>query len=151
MKYSKAKINFQTNYNGKTFKFKNVTVAKSSSDSGWVPMAGTSSVIRQFIKQRWPELKFRISSDTFAGGDSVTVYIQKPITDKVYKEVNAELDGFQTGNFNGMIDLYEYKEKSGISVEVDKVKYNFDTKYMSVYNRPKYGTTEYEQYMNSQD
>lgn len=151
MKYSKAKINFQTNYNGKTFKFKNVTVAKSSSDSGWVPMAGTSSVIRQFIKQRWPELKFRISSDTFAGGDSVTVYIQKPITDKVYKEVNAELNGFQTGSFNGMIDLYEYKNKSGISVEVDKVKYNFNTKYMSVYNRPKYGTTEYETYMNSQD
>ena len=149
-KSSKTKINFTTNYNGKEFKFKNVTVAKSSSGYGWVPMSGTSSVIRQFVKQMWPELNFRISSDTFSGGDSVTIYLQTPVSDEKYKEIRDILKGFQSGTFNGMIDLYEYKEKSGITVTVDGVKYNFDTKYMSVENRPKWGTPEYDSYWASQ-
>jgi len=148
--YSKIKINFTTNYKGKELKFKNVTVSKSASGYGWAPMSGTSSVIRQFVKQVWPGLKFRISSDTYSGGDSVTIYLQTPVSDEKYTEIRNVLKGFQSGSFNGMIDLYEYKEKSGITVTVGGVKYNFDTKYMSVENRPKWGTPEYESYWASQ-
>jgi hypothetical protein len=149
-KSTKIKINFSTNYNGKVLKFKNVTVAKSSSGWGWAPMAGTSSVIRQFVKQMWPEVKFRISSDTFSGGDSVTVYIQEPVSDTLYETIRKTLRNFQSGTFNGMIDLYEYSDNSGISVTVGDTQYTFDTKYMHVENRPKYGTPEYEPYWNNQ-
>jgi hypothetical protein len=149
-KSSKIKINFTTNYNGKVFTFKNVTVAKSSSGWGWAPMSGTSSVIRQFVKQMWPELNFRISSSTYSGGDSVTIYLQTPVSDEKYKEIRDVLKGFQSGTFNGMIDSYEYKEKSGITATVDGVSYNFDTRYMNVENRPKWGTTEYDSYWASQ-
>jgi hypothetical protein len=149
-KSSKIKINFTANYGEKTLKFKNVTVAKSSSGWGWAPMAGTSSVIRQFVKQMWPEVKFRISSDTFSCGDSVTVYIQEQVSEQLYYEIRDTLKGFQSGKFDGMTDSYNYIDGRGISVTIDGTKYTFDTKYMSVENRPKYGTPEYETYWNNQ-
>jgi hypothetical protein len=149
-KSSKIKINFTANYGEKTLKFKNVTVAKSSSGWGWAPMAGTSSVIRQFVKQMWPEVKFRISSDTFSGGDSVTVYIQNPVSEQLFGEIRDTLKNFQSGRFDGMTDSYNYIDGRGISVTIGDTKYSFDTKYMSVENRPKYGTPEYETYWNNQ-
>lgn len=154
--YSK-KINFKALYNGKELNFKNVKVNFYGSESGasyqsaYAPMGAVSSVIRQFVKQVWPDLKFNISSDSFAGGDSVSIYLAKPASKEKIREIDGILSNFERGNFNGMIDLYEYKANSGISTVVDGIEVKFSTKYLTVNNSPKYGTKEYDAYWNERN
>lgn len=138
------KINFTAQYGDKILKFKNVTIHQSKEGWGYVPMKGTSSVIRQFVKQVFPDIDFRISSSTFSGGDSVRIYLQKPVSDEKLRELNSVLSNFQSGTFNGMIDLYEYAQNRGISITKDGRKYTFETKYLFVVNEPKYGTSEWD-------
>ena len=146
----KYKINFTARYNDKILKFKNVTVGESTQGFTWAPMAGISSVIRQFVKQVFPDVKFRIRSSSFSGGDSVTIYIQEPVSEEYYKEIKQTMNNFQSGSFNGMIDLYEYEKNRGISVTLNGKTYDFDTKYMSVENRPMFGTPEYEPWVEKE-
>lgn len=149
-----VKINFSLEVLGKTFKFKNVKLHKvrygnSSQVSFYSPMGTVSSVIKQYVKQRWPELgKFNISSSSFAGGDSVRVYLNC-VDKELYEEVSSELDTvFMRGSFNGMIDLYEYTGERLVKVPIstnEKENPTIDTKWMQVENRPKYGSTLYKE------
>jgi len=142
------KTNFSTEINGRTFKFKNVKLDKVTYNGGvrfYAPMGTVSSVVRQYVKQRWPQLgKFNISSDSFSMGDSVTVYLNC-VDEDLFKEVNRELSTiFQRGHFNGMEDIYEYSNKSRMSVPIstdDSENATIDTKWMSTQNRPKFGSS----------
>jgi len=61
--------------------------------------------IRAELKKNFPEIKFKVRSESFAGGNSVRI----SYTDGVpLDKVRAITDKYQYGSFNGMIDLYEY-------------------------------------------
>lgn len=143
-----VKINFEKKINDRTFKFKNVKLDRIVYEGGvryYSPMGTVSSIVRQYVKQRWPQLgKFNIASDSYSMGDSVTVFLN--FEDKeLFDEISTELTMiFQRGNFNGMEDIYEYSDKSTrFNIEMDDSDdvTTIDTKWMSVNNKPKFGST----------
>lgn len=147
----KTKINFTFQYKGKQLKFKNVTVNVGTHGSH-APMGGVSQVVRQFVKQVFPQVgKFWISTDSFSMGDSVDVYLNE-VSDELFGEVRQSLKGlFQYGRFDGMTDMYDMKEGlTGVTTEVNGNVVEFDTKYFSTQNRPKWGTKEYEEYFEKE-
>lgn len=78
-----------------------------------------ASAIRKELKSIFPQIKFKIKSENYAGGDSVHIsWWDKPIT----KEVNNIVKKYQYGNFNGMIDLYEYDNDR---TDIPQVRYVF--------------------------
>jgi len=140
----KAKVNFTKELDGVTYTFKNVTVNIGDGSYGYLPMGSVSSVIRQYIKQRWG-IVFQISSSSFANGNSVDVYLNDE-SDKLFNEVRTELSRiFKQGYFNGMTDMYEYTP-TVFEFTVDGFKLDVSTKYIHTCNTPKYGTKAWNEY-----
>lgn len=106
----------------------------------------TASVIKQYIKAKYPELVVSTKSNIFSGGNSVDVYVtdtRGKATDKViFDDIKKVGRTFQEGSFNGMIDMYEndYAE-----VKTDDGKYNLNvwTKYVSIIDNAKFGSREW--------
>jgi len=139
------KINFEwSNENGDIFKFKNISVY---ANYDYVPMAGVSQVIRQYIKQKW-KIPFQISSDSFSGGDSITVYLSPvKVEENVAKDVEIELKLiFTSGSFDGSDDSYNYKP-TVFKISDGGKEYSFRTKFLSVNYEPKYGTKDWDAYL----
>ena len=67
--------------------------------------AKAAQAIRSELKKAFPEIKFRVRSSNYAGGDSVRiVWSNGPTSDSV-EEITAK---YQYGHFDGMVDMYEY-------------------------------------------
>jgi len=66
--------------------------------------AKTAKAIRKVLKNNFPNTKFSVRSESFAGGDSVNISWTDGTTSKRVKD---KVRKFQYGHFNGMIDLYE--------------------------------------------
>jgi len=70
--------------------------------------ANCAAAIRRVLTLAFPTVKFRIRSENFSGGDSVSIhYTDGPTAEAVEALVNV----YQEGDFNGMIDLYEYTNR----------------------------------------
>jgi hypothetical protein len=70
--------------------------------------AEAAKAIKAELKKVYPNVKFSVRSDNFAGGNSVDIdYTDGP---KI-EEIEAITDKYQYGHFNGMIDLYEYSNR----------------------------------------
>jgi len=67
--------------------------------------AQVAKAIRQELKKHG--IKGRVTSDSFAGGNSVTVSVED-LEPWVRKEIESFAGQFQYGHFDGMQDLYEY-------------------------------------------
>lgn len=67
--------------------------------------AACADAIRKELKEKMPHIKFSVRSSTFSGGDSVDISWKDGAT---VKEVEAIVDRYQYGHFNGMEDIYEY-------------------------------------------
>ena len=102
--------------------------------------AAGASVLKQYVKQAFPNVEVASESDTFSGGNSVSIYI----SDKFGKQVDNDIVDtvrqfsykFEYGRFNGMIDSYEYKtniEKTDAGTVIDA-----GCKFIHVQNRPKF-------------
>ena len=66
--------------------------------------AAAAKAIRQELKKAFPTIKFSVTSESFAGGDSVDIrWTDGPTSDAV----DAITRKYQYGHFDGMIDLYE--------------------------------------------
>jgi hypothetical protein len=69
--------------------------------------AACAAAIRQELKEKYPGIKFSVTSDTFSMGNSVSVnWTDGP----EYEEIESIVEGYQYGHFNGMEDIYEYKK-----------------------------------------
>ena len=65
--------------------------------------------IRAHLKKLYPGGKFSVKTDHFANGNSVSVrWTDGP----VQKAVDEALSGFVAGRFDGMQDIYDYKESA---------------------------------------
>lgn len=67
--------------------------------------AAAAKQIRTILKKAFPKTKFRVVSDSYAGGDSVYIRWEDGPTDNAVKELTHH---YQEGHFNGMEDIYEY-------------------------------------------
>ena len=66
-----------------------------------------AGAIRAELKKNFPEIKFCVRSENYAGGDAVRISYDNGVPSDSVQNI---ADKYQEGNFNGMIDLYEYKE-----------------------------------------
>jgi hypothetical protein len=101
-----------------------------------------ASLAKQYVKAKYPKVTCSVKSDSFAGGNSVTVYLSTPdgysVDAAIEKDVSNFAKTFQYGRFNGMEDIYEYNNtdpKTDNGTVMDG-----GSKYVSVNNRPMFGT-----------
>lgn len=86
--------------------------------------AQAAQLIRADLKQAYPDLKSRVNSSTFAGGDEVRVTllvedIEHYIT---WQTVKDFLSKYEAGSFDGMNDLYTY---DNLREDIPQVKWLF--------------------------
>ena len=119
---------------------------------------GGVSVIAKKIHQRLKEegvmqyVKIWVKSETYAGGNSIRVYFDRASDDTI--ELSKKImDALQYGYFDGMNDIYEYKQgaSSVFTQNMNGTEIELNTKYNFVYGQPPYGTPEYEEYKKRQE
>ena len=75
----------------------------------------TASMIKQFVKKNFPNVKVWSTSDVYSGGSSVRVNVSNSdgsyISEKVYNEIRGFANSFKAGSFDGMSDCYEYYDE----------------------------------------
>ena len=67
--------------------------------------AQAAKQIKTILKKAFPKTKFKVVSDSFAGGDSVDIRWEDGPTDDAVRELTHQ---YQEGHFNSMEDIYEY-------------------------------------------
>ena len=114
-----------------------------------------ASIIKQFVKKNYPELKVWAGSDVYSGGSSVRVEVcnqdGSEVDYETFKEISKWKHILQCGNFNGMEDIYEYREDTLCTDNGMELKY-FPS-YIFIDNKPKWGSVEYwlNQYQEYKD
>jgi len=156
MRNSKYKINnmskkIKLTINGDIYELpKAALVLKGSTqweDETYIQMRAKycASIIKQYVKKNFPKLKVWASSDVYSGGSSVRVEVSNQDGSKVDSSIFDKISEWkhilQGGTFNGMIDMYEYREDSPTTDNGTPMKY-FPS-YVFIDNKPKWGTVEY--------
>lgn len=100
-----------------------------------------ANVIKQYVKQTYPNVNVSAKSDSFSMGNSVDVYLSdkygQPVSKEIAKNVQSFGDQFVYGKFDGMTDMYEYTGKNFLAggYEIDP-----SVKYLTVQNRAQHGS-----------
>ena len=75
-----------------------------------------ASIIKQYVKKNFPNLKVWAGSDVYSGGSSVRVEVCNQDGSQVnpidFEKISEWKSILQGGTFNGMIDMYESREDS---------------------------------------
>ena len=105
-----------------------------------------ASIIKQYVKKTYPNLKVWSKSSVYSGGSSVDVdvcnYDGTSITDsKIWDDISSWKSILQGGSFDGMYDIYNYREDSPTTDKGTPLKY-FPS-YVFIENKPKWGSWEY--------
>lgn len=104
-----------------------------------------ASVIKQYVKQKYPSLKVWATSDVYSGGSSVRVNISESdgssVDSHIYDDIKQWEYMLKGGSFNGMIDMYEMREDKPSTENGTPLKY-FPS-YIFIENRPKWDSIEY--------
>ena len=104
-----------------------------------------ASVIKQFVKKEFPHLVCSATSDVYSGGSSVRVNVSKKdgsnVNESDMKRISNWKYILQGGSFNGMEDIYEYREDSPKTDKGTPLKY-FPS-YVFIENKPNWGSKEY--------
>ena len=93
--------------------------------------AKASKAIKAELKSTFPTTKFSVTSESFAGGNSVRIsWTDGPQE----KDVKSITDKYQYGSFNGMEDIYEYNNKNE---DLPQAKYVQVSRHISAQNEAK--------------
>ena len=129
IKFQLAGIEFQL-----SDKFVNSNVIRMSH-------VAAANVIKQYVKQTYPNVNVSAKSDSFSMGNSVDVYLSdkygQPVSKEIAKDVQSFGDQFVYGKFDGMTDMYEYTRGNFLAggYEIDP-----SVKYLTVQNRAQHGS-----------
>lgn len=111
----------------------------------YVSHAEASLLVRQFAKKFFPQYLVRVSSQSFAGGNSLDVYVSTKNGGKVptmdFQKISDFANMWEYGKFDGMTDCYEHYDESGVITDKG-TEVRAGVKYVHVNNRPKFGTVE---------
>lgn len=141
----------QLNYLGVTIEVKSDEISVWEGNEG-KPVVSinrilSSKFIRNFIKLQFPKRTFKywVQSDSYSGGSSINVYVSEPNGTPIKKDDFETIQSFCNsvvgGSFDGMTDSYNQKPKVE---QEDGYSFSFSTSYIFTYNRPPYGTKEYD-------
>ena len=102
-------------------------------------------LVKQFVKKNFPQYICRVKADHFSMGNSLDVYVCTQnggsIPPHNYHKINEFAHQFEYGKFDGMYDIYECYENSGV-VSDKGTEIQAGVKYVTVNNRPRFGTVE---------
>jgi len=87
----------------------------------------TTSLLKKYLKAKYG-IETSIKSEIYSGGSSLNVSYTGGVSEKTIK---AELNRLQYGNFNGMEDIYEYKNDAETGIVIDGYQLE-DFKYIFV-------------------
>jgi hypothetical protein len=101
------------------------------------------AIAKQFMKAKYPHLLVWGKSETFANGNSASVYVcnadgsDLDMSSKEWNEINSFVRQMCGGRYDGWSESYEYGEpgKSDNGTKLD-----FGTKYLHVENKAPFGT-----------
>ena len=103
--------------------------------------AASASVVKQYVKKLYPNVVVASVSDSFSMVNSVDVYICDErggeVDEKIIKDVKSFGDRFVYGRFNGMEDMYELSDRSGMETD-SGTPIDASVKYLHINNRPKF-------------
>ena len=103
-------------------------------------------LVKQWVKNNYPNVVCRVNGRSFANGNSMHVNVcmenGSPISDADYRAINGFANLFEYGRYNGMEDMYESYENSGLKTDSGTV-IEAGVKYVSVENRPAWDTPQY--------
>ena len=143
----KLKVKIQ----GETYEVSEKAIRNYSSWSGkegqyiYISHAEAGSLVRQFVKKNFPQYVCKVSSQSFSGGNSLDVYLSTKIGGSIpphnYHKINEFAHQFEYGKFDGMHDIYEHYENSGVTSDNGN-ELQAGVKYVTVNNRPRFGTVE---------
>ena len=75
-----------------------------------------ASVVKQYVKKKYPNVVVSSSSSSFSMGNSVSIYLSDEygngVDESIVKDVNQFGYQFVYGKFNGMIDMYEHNDNN---------------------------------------
>jgi hypothetical protein len=104
-----------------------------------------ASIIKQFVKKNYPNLKVWAGSDVYSGGSSVRVEVCNPdgssVSPSIFEKISEWKYILQGGSFDGMYDIYNYREDNPTTDAGTPMKY-FPS-YVFIDNKPKWGSVEY--------
>ena len=104
-----------------------------------------ASVIKQFVKKTYPSLKVWATSDVYSGGSSVRINVcnedGSQVEPLIFKDINKWQYMLKAGSFDGMYDIYNYREDKPSTDSGTPMKY-FPS-YIFIENKPKWGSVEY--------
>jgi hypothetical protein len=136
---------------GEIYEVSNKCVRNYASWSGkqgkylYISHADAGSLVKQFVKKFFPDVVCKVSSSSFAGGNSLDVYVHNklgyPVAQHIYDQINQFAHMWEYGKFNGMYDIYEDYESSGAHSDNGN-EIQAGVKYVSVNNRARFGTVE---------
>ena len=129
-----------------------ISALKLKKDSQWneetyIHMSAkhTASIIKQYVKKNFPDIKVWSKSQTYSGGSSVDVSLSNldgsEIEQNVYEMISEFGNQFKAGSFNGMEDIYEYNSDTKTTDNNTPLKY-FPS-YVFCKNEAKWGSVEY--------
>lgn len=140
------KIRFQ--FNGQTFELPSESVKTDRyNNTPYIYMSAknTASVIKQYVKNNFPNIKVWATSDTYSGGSSTRINISNvdgsPVESNIERNITAFANSFKAGRFDGMCDMYEYREDEVMTDNGTKLDY-FPS-YIFVENKASWGSFEY--------
>jgi hypothetical protein len=102
-----------------------------------------SSMVKQYVKSKYPSVVCSVKSSSFSNGNSLDVYVSLPngdeVEENIYKDINRFADQFEYGRYNGMEEIYDYYETSGVKTEKG-MEIEAGVKYVHTNNRPMFGS-----------
>jgi hypothetical protein len=102
-----------------------------------------SSMVKQYVKAKYPSVVCNVKSSSFANGNSLDVYVSLPngdeVEENIYKDINRFAEQFEYGKYNGMEEMYDYYETSGLKTEKG-MEIEAGVKYVTTNNRPMFGS-----------
>ena len=129
-----------------------ISALKLKKDSQWneetyIHMSAkhTASIIKQYVKKFFPEIKVWSNSQTYSGGSSCNVNLSNSdgseISQNIFEQISEFGNQFKAGSFNGMEDIYEYNE--GTKTTDNNTPLKYFPSYVFCNNSPKWGSVEY--------
>lgn len=111
----------------------------------YISHVAAGSLVKQYVKKKFPNVVCKVSSQSFSGGNSLDVYIHdkmgRPVEKSIFEQINGFANLWEYGKFNGMYDIYEDYESSGATSD-NGTEIEAGVKYVHVNNRARWGTME---------
>lgn len=102
-----------------------------------------SSMVKQYVKEKYPNVVCSAKSSSFANGNSLDVYVSYPngseVEVEIYQDVERFANQFEYGRYNGMEEIYDYYTASGLKTEKG-MEIEAGVKYVHTNNKPAFGS-----------